>query len=65
MPARHYLANLSRGGVHGSFFLKSKEETLFIFPCSPSDLVGSEDDHLAASTCKNLHIGSKRVCMML
>lgn len=49
-PMRLYLAGPSREGVHGPSFLKSKEETLFLSPCNPSCLAGSNDDHLAASS---------------
>lgn len=48
-PVRLYLASHSRGGVYGSLFLKSRE-TLFLFPCNPSYLAGSNYHHLAASS---------------
>lgn len=50
MPGRLCLASLSRAGVRGSFFLKSKEETLLLFPYNPSYRTGSDDDHLAANS---------------
>lgn len=50
IPVRLCLASLFRGGVHGSFFLKSREETLFLFSCNPSYTAGSDGDHLSANS---------------
>jgi len=48
MRARLYLANLSRWEC--SWLLFPEEQRNNPFPCNPSDLAGSGDDHLAASS---------------